>query len=171
MLYYFAYGSNLHPLRLQQRVTSATLLGVSCLNGYRLFFHKRSIDGSGKCSISATGNHGDVVHGAIYTLAQTDKAVLDAYEGKGAGYLDRPVVLEYKDRPYSCFTYQAQLAYIDDDLRPYRWYKEMVVLGAKYLGFPKDYQRFIESVSAVDDPDGRRRRKQEPLLRRMRAPI
>ncbi|TNF88372.1 MAG: gamma-glutamylcyclotransferase, partial [Gammaproteobacteria bacterium] len=40
-LYYFAYGSNMSPARLQARVPSARPLGVYRLKGHRLSFHKR----------------------------------------------------------------------------------------------------------------------------------
>jgi hypothetical protein len=40
-IHYFAYGSNLHPLRLQERVPSAALLGWTHLHGWELRFDKR----------------------------------------------------------------------------------------------------------------------------------
>ena len=48
-LLYFAYGSNLHPERLRERVPSAESLGVARLEAHVLRFHKRGRDGSGKC--------------------------------------------------------------------------------------------------------------------------
>lgn len=44
-----AYGSNLHPLRLRKRVSTANLIGIVEMQGYQLAFHKRSTDESGKC--------------------------------------------------------------------------------------------------------------------------
>ena len=58
IIHYLAYGSNLHPLRLTLRVPSARVIGVVEMPGYMLEFHKRSIDGSGKCLIyTEQGEH------------------------------------------------------------------------------------------------------------------
>jgi gamma-glutamylcyclotransferase len=54
-LYYLAYGSNLHPLRLMQRVSSAKVEDVIELPGRQGNFHKRSPDGSGKCNLTDEG--------------------------------------------------------------------------------------------------------------------
>ena len=38
--YYLAYGSNLHPFRLSQRIAVKRLVATVSLNGFRLYFHK-----------------------------------------------------------------------------------------------------------------------------------
>ena len=48
---YFAYGSNLHPMRLMERVPSAKFVGTVEIKKYRLTFHKKSIDDSSKCNM------------------------------------------------------------------------------------------------------------------------
>lgn len=53
-VHYLAYGSNLHPLRLTARVSSARPLGTVPMPGYKIAFHKRSIDHSGKCLFYVT---------------------------------------------------------------------------------------------------------------------
>ena len=164
MIYYFAYGSNLHPCRLLERVSSAKLVGGIELSKHRLTFHKKSHDGSSKCNLLPTGSESDLVHGAIYSLDPTDKRVLDSFEGKGYGYSDTQVILHHQGNAYTCFTYIAQDAYIVDNLKPYHWYKNLVVLGAKYLQFPASYVSFIESVESVEDPDVKRRKEQEMLI-------
>lgn len=168
MLNYFAYGSNLHPIRLLERVSSAKLLGISSMTGHRLLFHKRSHDGSSKCNILKTDCTSDIVHGAIYEIAQDHKCDLDRFEGKGSGYIDNQILLHYQGREYHCFTYQAQLSYICDALKPYHWYKEMVILGANYHGFPDAYISTIASIKSIDDPDRNRMLINEVLLDKMR---
>lgn len=82
MIHYFAYGSNLHPVRLMKRVPSAELVGVIKHSCHRLSFHKKSNDGSGKCNMLETGADSDHVYGAIYKLKPEHKKDLDKYEGK-----------------------------------------------------------------------------------------
>lgn len=149
-MHYAAYGSNLHPRRLQLRLPSARFIGTASLPDYSLRFHKRSVDGSGKCSI---GRGGDGVHCAIYDLSRADFRRLDGIEGTGMGY-DRITV----DVPGAgpCATYQAEPAYLDERLQPYDWYKEMVVRGCRFHGFPEAYVERIAALAAVPDPDQRR---------------
>ncbi len=164
MIHYFAYGSNLHPVRLNKRVPSAELVGVATHHGHRLSFHKRSKDGSGKCNLFATDRQSDRVHGAIYRLDEGDKARLDRFEGRGCGYLDRQILLLHDEREYRCFAYFAQSSHIADGLRPYHWYKALVVSGARYLGFPEAYVASIEAIGSMQDPDHVRRREHERII-------
>jgi len=168
MIYYFAYGSNLHPMRLLKRVPSAKFIGVVQLSGYKLTFHKRSVDKSSKCNLFKTGDSLDIVYGAIYEIAPEGKSTLDKFEGKGSGYIDNQIQFYYQDNEYNCFTYLAQQSYITDSLKPYHWYKEMVVLGAKYLKFPSTYISSIESVESIDDPENKRSIEKSELLQEIK---
>ncbi len=62
---YFAYGSNLCLTRIRQRAPSAIPFSIGCIHGYRLLFHKRSVDGSGKCTIAFSGQEEDFVFGFL----------------------------------------------------------------------------------------------------------
>ena len=168
MIYYFAYGSNLHPMRLMDRVPSAEFVEISSLEGYRLTFHKKSTDGSSKCNIFEAEKENDIVYGAIYKIDEAHKNDLDKIEGKGHGYIDNQLSIVVKGKEYLCFTYLAQQSHIVDDLHPYHWYKEMVVLGSKYLDFPVKYTEAIESITPIDDSDVKRKAENEILLRKMR---
>jgi gamma-glutamylcyclotransferase len=163
MLSYFAYGSNLHPLRLIERVPSARLVGVVELRQYRLIFHKQSTDKSSKCNLIHTGSESDLIYGAIYEIDPAHKRDLDRVEGKGHGYIDTHMTLQHQGRDYTCFTYLAQQSYIVDHLKPYHWYKQLVILGARYLQFPDSYIHSIASVESLEDPNENRKKKHEKL--------
>ncbi len=167
MLYYFAYGSNLHPVRLLERVPSAQLLGVIELGHHRLAFQKRGSDESGKCNLVQTGRESDGVYGAIYQIDSPHKQALDTFEGNGDGYLDDHLTVELHGQEYRCFTYFAQQSYIDNGLKPYHWYKNLVVLGAKHLQFPDVYVRSIELIESVEDPDEARREHHNLLIEKI----
>jgi len=162
MIQYAAYGSNLHPLRLAERVTSTRLLGTSHVPGWSLQFHKRGNDGSAKCNISRLG---EGVHVAVFEMAEVEKEKLDKIEGLGKGYTDSMIdVPEFG----SCFTYLGSVSHICDELIPYDWYKEMVLLGCRKLDFPSGYASAIEAVKARRDPDGNRSREQWQFVERLR---
>ena len=168
MICYFAYGSNLHPMRLLERIPSANLISVVELKNYRLTFHKKSTDGSAKCNLLETGESSDSVHGVIYEIKPEHKEKLDGFEGKGQGYTDNQIRFQVQEQEYNCFTYLAQQSHIVDSLKPYHWYKEMVILGAKYLKFPDSYVSSIELVESWGDQNEKRRNEKEVLLQAIR---
>lgn len=156
-LLYLAYGSNLHPVRLGERVPSARLLGTVVLAGWSLRFHKRSdVDGSAKCDLLRTGADSDQAYGAVYRMAAGDKPALDAAEG--AGYRQQTLELDFDGAPRRAFAYLAEAAYRDESLAPYDWYRDLVVAGARFLALPRPYVAAIERVSAIPDPDEGRSR-------------
>ncbi|MDH3338146.1 MAG: gamma-glutamylcyclotransferase [Gammaproteobacteria bacterium] len=151
VVHYAAYGSNLHPRRLRARTASARLVGTGYLPGWSLRFHKRSADTSGKCSI-LKGSSG--VYVAVYQMSPADKHILDGIEGVGCGYVDASIVVPGMGE---CATYIAADSHVDNALEPFDWYREIVLLGCKELGFPAAYARRIEQVTAATDPDPNRR--------------
>lgn len=151
LIRYAAYGSNLHPLRLRQRIPSAEPVATGFLPDRSLRFHKRSRDESGKCNI-VIGSEG--VHVAVFDISVEDKTTLDRIEGVGAGYVSTK--LEVPDIGV-CATYVADEKYIDDALVPYDWYRELVLLGARSRRFPRAYIDAIAAMPCRQDPNAERR--------------
>ena len=164
VLYYLAYGSNLHPVRLRERVGSARFIDVVQLSHYQLLFQKRGMDVSGKCTLVHTGREADVVYGAVYQIDPAHKPELDAFEGLGNGYFESRLTVTLSRQEYPCFTYVAQPSYIVNNLKPYHWYKHLVVLGAKHCNFPEAYVRSIEVIESVEDSDEARREQHQRLI-------
>lgn len=163
-LYYFAYGSNLHPARLRERVPSSRALAVAELDGHLLRFHKRGRDGSGKCNIHPVGRAEDRVFGVIYRMAAAEQANLDRAEGLGAGYRRVELTVRVDGASRRVFSYQAQDGHIDDALSPFTWYRQLVLAGARQHGLPADYIAAIEAIAARSDPDTERHARHERLL-------
>lgn len=166
-LLYFAYGSNLHPLRLRERVPSCRCLALADLVGYRLRFHKSGRDGSGKCNAHGTRVEGERVLGAIYELARRDKPRLDKAESLGAGYDERQLYVSGSGGSGEAFTYIADPHYVDDLLQPYEWYRQLVLWGARYRRFSESYIRAIGDQCALMDPVQARSDRYRNLLRAM----
>ncbi len=171
VIHYLAYGSNLHPVRLTERVASANLLGRVELPGYRLTFRKRGGDGSGKCDLMATNNSHDIVYGGLYQFDFSDKSVLDRYEGLGNGYTDESVSVSLGSKKYNCLTYLAQSEYIDDTLKPFHWYKQLVIRGARYLDFPENYLSIVKKQVSLPDQNVNRQELHTALLSRMQSGV
>ena len=149
-LLYFSYGSNMSTPRLVDRVPSAKAVSVAHLEGHRLKFHKRSTDGSGKCDIELTNDPNDVVYGVVFQILASEKLALDKKEGIGKGYNEKSVsVIGNNDELLNTVTYYA--TDIDSSLKPYHWYKEHVVRGAKEHNLPAEYIETVEAVESVPD--------------------
>jgi gamma-glutamylcyclotransferase len=147
-MFYVAYGSNLHPVRLSLRLPESRFRGTATIAGRVLCFHKRGMDSSGKCHIATGDGH---VHVAVYELNEAEKARLDEIEGRG--YAEEIIELREFGK---CFTYAATSSHIDDGLRPFTWYKELVLAGCEFLGFPSEYTAIIRDIDTIEDPDTRR---------------
>ena len=161
MILYAAYGSNLHPLRLAERIPLSQHLGTSHVPGWSLQFHKRSNDGSAKCNILRPGAG---VYVAIFEMREIEKEKLDRIEGLGTGYEDCMINVPGFG---SCFTYLGSVSHICDELMPYDWYKEIVLLGCRKLDFPRSYAATIEDIIACPDPDENRSREQWQIVDRL----
>jgi len=162
---YLAYGSNMHPIRLKQRTPSAKFYKIISLKGYKLKFHKIGRDGSGKCNIFFTGDVNDTIYGVIYEIDECDIKYLDEAEGLGQGYIKK--FLYIKEIEEEVFFYSAQNEFIDNSLKPYSWYKALVLEGAKYFRLPSNYIEEIKKVVAVEDPNFARVKEAEAILKKL----
>ena len=166
-LHYFAYGSNLHPVRLSRRVPSARLTGIATLAEFTLRFHKRGGGDSGKCNAFYTGQQEHHVLGAVYEIAAEEKPILDDYEGPG--YEVNFLTVERAGDPLNVFSYIATESYIDEMLQPFTWYRELVRLGARYHGFTDSYFNAFLAVNALPDPNVARHERNQRLIALMRT--
>ena len=162
-LKYFAYGSNLHPARLLQRVPSARVIGPGVIEGYRLAFNKRGADNSGKCNVMPAGP--DVrVHGALFDIDSTHKPALDLAEG---GYEVRYLSVYSGGDSHRAFSYIAHPRNLVDELHPYDWYHALVMTGGRYHELPENYLQQIATHPVQPDSDPVRVRRHAELLERM----
>jgi cation transport regulator ChaC len=151
-IFYFSYGSNMSTARLEQRTPSARAVAVARLQRHRLRFHKIGRDSSGKCDVEFTDDATDVVYGVVFEIAASEKLQLDEHEGLKKGYEEKRVSIHTKGgKELEALTYYATS--IDPALRPYDWYKEHVLRGAREHGLPRGYVDSIAAVGAVPDPD------------------
>ena len=153
---YFAYGSNMSERRLKKRVCSARVIGTGVLNNHCLTFRKLSKDGSGKCTVECCES--GKVYGVLFKIDKTQECELDKAEGAcgNGGYkkVTRNIKIwdskckEYKDgKPVK--TYQATNPC--QNLKPYTWYKQHVLVGAIEQRLPPCYIDYLIRVDADKD--------------------
>jgi len=158
-----AYGSNMLSSRIQERCPSARALGVAELHGHELKWHKRSKDESGKCDVVQAKGKKQIVYGALFEIAASEKSELDTAEGLGNGYEEKQVQVLFEGKPRTVALYAATKT--DSALRPYTWYKAFVVAGAKEHKLPSEYIHQLEAVEATQDPDRKRHERNTQLLK------
>ncbi len=147
---YFAYGSNMSEKRLKARLKKIKKIGIGILYEHKLLFHKTGKDKSGKCDAFYTGNKDDFIYGVLYEIDDSDKKVLDDIEGLGSGYNDKKVLIKMlKGEVAEAFTYYA--ISIQKGLKPFKWYKNHVLVGALENNLPKQYIEFIKNVESIPD--------------------
>ena len=134
--------------RLRDRLGPCKRLGAVYLTGYTLRFHKKGMDGSGKCNVSHTGDTDDRVWGALDCLTDEQFKELDRIEGRG--YCRVPVRVTFGERKVEANLYVAKSEAVNHDLRPISRYKRYVLEGARELRLPSDYiADYIESVPSI----------------------
>ena len=165
---YFAYGSNLHPQRLRERVGQVVVVSLGELRRARLRLNKIGRDGSGKCNVVTADEPEEAVLGVIYRLTGDQVQALDGFESLGRGYERRWTNIHPpRGGIRRCFTYVALPEFVDERLRPFLWYKALVSLGAQYHEFPDEYVAKLERQPAIADPDPRRAEDQRHRIARM----
>jgi hypothetical protein len=150
----FAYGSNLCRGWLTLRSPSATYDYLARLPAHELRFDKRSIDGSGKGNARFTGQQEDCVWGVVVDVPDKEKPGLDKAEGLGKGYDEQLIgVIDAAGQTHSVHAYFASSTHIDDSLKPYSWYLDLVVRGASARGLSEVYVNWLRGLESVEDTD------------------
>jgi gamma-glutamylcyclotransferase len=160
----FAYGSNMLSRRLRARARSARFLATGYISEHRLTFDKKRRTGSGKCDAEKTGLPEDRVYGVVYKTNGSDKRTLDFAESLGDGYAEKRVTVVTDRGSIDAMAYYATRK--DKSLKPYHWYKKLVLAGAREHSLPADYIAAIENVESIKDPDEARCARERKFLER-----
>lgn len=144
--HYFAYGSNMNPLRAALRIPGALDIGRATLPGWRVVE---------RLYADAVPARGRRIHGVLYRIAAEQLAALDHYEGYPAVY-DRTVVTTlWRGRPVKAWTYFMTEPAVTNrtGLRYPEWYRILCRDGAMAHGI--SHNEFIRR----DEP----MKKNEPI--------
>lgn len=154
--------------RLQQRCGTARVLGPATAAGYAIQFSKKGRDGSGKASIRRTDARGALVHGVLFEIDVSERAILDRFESHPSGYKrDDHFIVETADarNRLEVSTYIAADNKIDESLKPFDWYLALVIAGVIQHKLPDDYLEAFIKTECVRDPDHDNRRTAFKLLK------
>ena len=70
--FYFAYGSNMNPDRIRERIPGARLVGKATIKGWKL---------AERLYADIERSKGSRVEGVLYLVTESERFRLDSYEG------------------------------------------------------------------------------------------
>jgi gamma-glutamylcyclotransferase len=148
---YFAYGSNMNWLQMQQRCPTARFVGVALLPNHKLAFTRKSI--TRRCGVAdAVPELGRELWGAVYEIDDLEVKDLDAAEGyrlgrsKNSYWRRECLVLRDGDlrQPLNVAVYFADRQ--PHPPLPNAHYKELILSGARCWNLPVPYVRELELI-------------------------
>jgi gamma-glutamylcyclotransferase len=154
MIWYFAYGSNMNPARLKERLEPEGVAMAARIGGrlerWRLSFNKArmGMPANGAANIVATAD--GVVHGTLNEMPAQGLAVLDRFEGVATRQYRRETVLVVRADTgalVEATTYVA-LNIGSDSLLPLREYLAHLLAGRDLL--PADYSALLHAQRVAD---------------------
>lgn len=140
---YFAYGSNMSTVRLQQRIADAHPLGAAVLKNYVFRCNKKSSSGSNKGNIAP--QNGETTWGVLFELPTNQIANLDKIE---KGYKRIKVNVSIGGQAVECETYLSME--ISTDL-PTKSYMDFIIEGAREHKLPQDYIATMSQIQVKED--------------------
>ena len=86
-------------------------------------------------------------------------------EGLGYGYLLHEVEVHTDGgNTEQVAVYLAQDGYINSDLKPFTWYLDICLCGARQHDLPAEYISIMETIPSIPDPDAERAAENQALL-------
>ena len=177
---YFGYGSNMLLKKLQndgsdtrsKRCPSAESICNCWVENYEFSFGKLSQkDKSGKCNITKTENDKSVIHGVLFRIPENEKNDLTNCEGANSRsdtsykIIDDFVVRTEKGDEKTVTYIATGIGTDDKTKRPFDWYKEQVVQGAKDYKLPSWYiEKIVKDFTADKDDDDVRDKRERAYL-------
>ena len=120
------------------------------LHDFRLAFNKRSTKHVGTASANVVPSAGSCVEGVIYRLAHGDCIKkMDPYEGYPLRYDRRKLPIQLQADQQYAWVYIANAEYIDETLKPARWYLNHLLAGREHLS-ESYYQRLLQEPCLED---------------------
>ena len=140
---YFAYGSNLDPVRKVGRTGPIREARVARLDGHRLAFNKRGQQGGVYANIVPQA--GSVVWGVVYRCRPETLETLDDHEGVVGGHYERvPIEVDVHGERVRALAYVAGVRHTCPEGRPDDEYLRHILDGGRHHGLPEDYLREVE---------------------------
>ena len=102
--------------------------------------------------------------GVLFEIDSSQEERLDQCEGLHGGYLKKACNVQVGEgQCMPAFTYYAHPKHVADNLRPYTWYLNHVIIGAEEASLPETYVREVRSTESIKDADQEREKRERKL--------
>jgi len=151
MPFYFAYGSNMNPARMQARGLEVREAMAGRLPGYALCFDKRAMDRApGRAYANIRHQSGGVVEGVLYRLAHEQEiGKLDHFEGTPIYYSRERLAIHCDLGVQAAWVYIANPAFRAPGLQPAQDYLAHLLAGKEFLS--PDYWAELSALPVHPD--------------------
>ncbi|MFC3283135.1 gamma-glutamylcyclotransferase family protein [Litchfieldella rifensis] len=151
MPYYFAYGSNMNPARVEARIGATRRAMAGVLEDHELRFDKASrIPGIAHANVAS--RQGARVEGALFRLSEPAQIeLMDPYEGYPHDYQRQRRTIVTAEGAIEAWVYIAVPERTRPALKPAREYLAHLLAGEPFLS--ADYHARLRAVEAVDGLD------------------
>jgi gamma-glutamylcyclotransferase len=142
--------------RLRARCPGARSIGVAVASGHAVEFAKRGTDDSAKATLVSRAE--SQAYGVVFEVPEPERRNLDWAEGAGyTAVTDFPVSLTSvgtsdNQVDVTTTTYVVASSWQTSILRPYHWYKALVVRGAVEHDLPVEHIDWLRAVPSIADP-------------------
>lgn len=144
-VFYFAYGSNMNPERIRQRLPHARAVGTATIRGWRLVE---------RLYADIERARGGRVHGVVYLVTQSELRTLDHYEGYPSVYTNA-LVNAHLDGTHKV----RAITYVMTEAARKERHGRL---------YPEDYRRICSvGADAWEIPNAFKRMGDRPLVRRL----
>ncbi|MCJ8169170.1 gamma-glutamylcyclotransferase family protein [Atopomonas sediminilitoris] len=148
--YYFAYGSNMNPARMQARGLRFDQAELGRLSGYALCFNKRAHDRDGYAYANVRHARGEVVQGVLYRLCDGHEiSKMDPFEGTPVFYSREVMPIETAAGIQPSWVYFANPAMRAEGLLPAHGYMQHLLAGKPFLS--DDYWAALAALPTQPD--------------------
>lgn len=149
MLLYFAYGSNMDPRHMLQRVPNARPVGPGKLSGFRVVFNVYSGEWGGGAANLEPDPEGHV-WGVLWEVPEEEWQGLDAYQGHPTFFRREDVPVDASGGPVVAWTYRV--AHQSGYVRPTDEYVRRMISAIRVQGLPPEALDMVERAARPPKP-------------------
>jgi hypothetical protein len=150
MLLYFAYGANMHPRHMRERVPGAQAAGPGKVGGFRLCFNVYSSEWAGGAANLETDSPSHV-WGVLWEVPEDQWQGLDAYQGHPTFFRREDVPVDGPQGPAVAWTYRVLhqgSAYV----RPTDEYVRLLHSAIRLQGLPPEALDIVDRAARPPRP-------------------
>jgi len=149
MLVYFAYGSNMDPRHMHQRVPGARAVGPGKLSGFSLAFNVYSTEWEGGAA-NLELDPDSYVWGVLWEVPEDQAHGLDAYQGHPTFFRREDVVVVGPEGPVIAWTYRV--AHQEGYVRPTDAYVNAMLSAIRVMGLPPEALDIVDRAAHPPRP-------------------